>query len=226
VTHLVARRVSSITRLQKRDQFLHGEAEPHSILDELDPIDDVVRIESVAGSRSQRFWQHALTFVVPNGVGADACTSRRFADGKDIWSPRGVHQGSGQQPPIRARYVSRTSSGPNGFGCSGGRERPRKVFEARDFQHVGILRERWFDMEIEQRAFIETMTPEALLGFVQYVNLQGQTCHYPLWRQMDHVVNHSSYHRGQLTTMLRQLAARPVPTDFLVFHDELDSRPA
>lgn len=25
---------------------------------------------------------------------------------------------------------------------------------------------------------------------------------------------------------MQQLAARPVPTDFLVFHDELDSRPA
>jgi uncharacterized damage-inducible protein DinB len=40
---------------------------------------------------------------------------------------------------------------------------------------------------------------------------------------MYHVVNHSSYHRGQLTTMLRQLAAQPVSLDFLVFHDELGS---
>ena len=39
---------------------------------------------------------------------------------------------------------------------------------------------------------------------------------------MYHVVNHSTYHRGQLTTMLRQLGKVPVPTDFLVFHDELD----
>jgi uncharacterized damage-inducible protein DinB len=61
---------------------------------------------------------------------------------------------------------------------------------------------------------------------VQYVNLHGQTYRYPLWREMYHVVNHSTYHRGQLTTMLRQLAARPIPTDFLVFHDELESRPA
>ena len=55
---------------------------------------------------------------------------------------------------------------------------------------------------------------------------QGQTWRYPLWRQMYHVVNHSSYHRGQLTTMLRQLAARPIPMDFLVFHDELESHTA
>jgi uncharacterized damage-inducible protein DinB len=38
---------------------------------------------------------------------------------------------------------------------------------------------------------------------------------------MYHVVNHSTYHRGQLTTMLRQLGAPGITTDFLVFCDEL-----
>jgi uncharacterized damage-inducible protein DinB len=69
--------------------------------------------------------------------------------------------------------------------------------------------------------FIEAVTAERLTTVVAYVNLQGQTWRYPLWRQMYHVVNHSTYHRGQLTTMLRQLGAAPVATDFLVFHDEL-----
>ncbi len=32
-----------------------------------------------------------------------------------------------------------------------------------------------------------------------------------------HVVNHASYHRGQLTTMLRQLGAEPPATDFVLF---------
>jgi uncharacterized damage-inducible protein DinB len=35
-----------------------------------------------------------------------------------------------------------------------------------------------------------------------------------------HVVNHSSYHRGQVITLLRQLGAPVVATDFLVFIDE------
>jgi uncharacterized damage-inducible protein DinB len=43
---------------------------------------------------------------------------------------------------------------------------------------------------------------------------------------MYHVVNHSTYHRGQLTTLLRQLHAMPAATDFLVFYDELDTRPS
>jgi uncharacterized damage-inducible protein DinB len=34
-----------------------------------------------------------------------------------------------------------------------------------------------------------------------------------------HVVNHGSYHRGQVTTLLRQLgAAPPKPTDMIAFY--------
>jgi uncharacterized damage-inducible protein DinB len=35
---------------------------------------------------------------------------------------------------------------------------------------------------------------------------------------MQHVVNHSSYHRGQVTTLLRQLGAKPVATDLITYY--------
>jgi uncharacterized damage-inducible protein DinB len=34
---------------------------------------------------------------------------------------------------------------------------------------------------------------------------------------MQHVVNHSTYHRGQVTLTMRQLGAEPLATDFHVF---------
>ena len=82
--------------------------------------------------------------------------------------------------PSRYAIRSRTSSGPNGFGCSGGRERrPGGLRRRKIFSTWAHLRGRWLEVEIQQRAFIETMTTEALLGLVQYVNLQGQTWQYP-----------------------------------------------
>jgi len=36
---------------------------------------------------------------------------------------------------------------------------------------------------------------------------------------IQHVMNHSTYHRGQVTTMLRQLGAEVTPLDLLVFMD-------
>ena len=98
---------------------------------------------------------------------------------------------------------------------------PQSMFQAGDFPDPAALRARWSDVEIDQQAFLETVTPERLFAPVAYVNLRGQTWQYPLWQQMYHVVNHSTYHRGQLTTMLRQLDAQPIATDFLVFYDEL-----
>jgi uncharacterized damage-inducible protein DinB len=100
---------------------------------------------------------------------------------------------------------------------------PQTVFQGTAFPRPDALKARWLEIEPEQRGFVESVTPERLRSIVRYVNLQGQTWQYPLWRQMYHLVNHSSYHRGQVTTLLRQLGARPVPTDFLVFHDEVDA---
>ena len=38
-----------------------------------------------------------------------------------------------------------------------------------------------------------------------------------LMHLMQHVVNHSTYHRGQVALMMRQLGAEPLATDFHVF---------
>jgi uncharacterized damage-inducible protein DinB len=100
---------------------------------------------------------------------------------------------------------------------------PQLVFQGTDFPSLAAVKARWSEVEIEQHAFLEAVTAERLLTVVRYVNLEGETWQYPLWRQMYHVVNHSTYHRGQLTTMLRQLGARPIATDLLVFDDELES---
>jgi uncharacterized damage-inducible protein DinB len=35
-----------------------------------------------------------------------------------------------------------------------------------------------------------------------------------------HVINHATYHRGQVTMMLRQLGAAPVATDLILFYWE------
>jgi uncharacterized damage-inducible protein DinB len=103
---------------------------------------------------------------------------------------------------------------------------PQAVFHVADFPSLDIIRLRWSEVDHERRGFIDTLTDERLLAVVRYVNLKGETWQYSLWRQMYHVVNHSTYHRGQLTTMLRQLGARPVSTDLLLFDDERASTSA
>ncbi len=42
----------------------------------------------------------------------------------------------------------------------------------------------------------------------------------PMWQSLQHVVNHGTYHRGQVITMLRQLGAKPIQTDLMHFYRE------
>ena len=64
--------------------------------------------------------------------------------------------------------------------------------------------------------------PDDLAKDLRYLNLRGEFYAYPLWQQLAHVVNHSTYHRGQITTMLRQLGAAATSTDLLLYYDELN----
>jgi uncharacterized damage-inducible protein DinB len=53
---------------------------------------------------------------------------------------------------------------------------------------------------------------------LRYRNLAGVEHELPIWQVVLHVVNHASYHRGQITTMLRQLGYTPIATDLHVFY--------
>jgi uncharacterized damage-inducible protein DinB len=82
------------------------------------------------------------------------------------------------------------------------------------------LRDRWAEVERAQRSFVDQLTDAALAERISYENPRGVTWTYPLSEMVRHVVNHSTYHRGQVTTSFRHLGATPVATDFLLFLDD------
>ena len=47
---------------------------------------------------------------------------------------------------------------------------------------------------------------------------KGEPYSHPLSEMMLHLVNHGTYHRGQVTAMLRQLGAKPLATDLILFY--------
>jgi uncharacterized damage-inducible protein DinB len=97
---------------------------------------------------------------------------------------------------------------------------PMQLFEPSEFPSVESMKERWQSVQAGQRAFVASLTDDRLQRVGRYTNRKGETWEYVLWRQMQHLFNHSTYHRGQVTNMLRSLSARPVATDFLVYWDE------
>lgn len=99
-------------------------------------------------------------------------------------------------------------------------ESPKQRFDLSDFPDLDAIRAQWSLVERQQREFIDELTDHRLLERVAYENIEGQRWEYALQHMLQHAANHSSYHRGQVVTLLRQLGRTPPATDFLIFFDE------
>jgi len=52
---------------------------------------------------------------------------------------------------------------------------------------------------------------------IKFTTAKGDTYQLPLEEVMTHVVNHSTYHRGQLVNMMRMVGAKAESTDYFLF---------
>jgi uncharacterized damage-inducible protein DinB len=64
---------------------------------------------------------------------------------------------------------------------------------------------------------VATLTPEQLELVWSYCNFEGKDLRLPLWAVYRHVVNHASYHRGQIASKLGRLGVTPPSTDLVVW---------
>ncbi|HEY3739930.1 MAG TPA: DinB family protein [Bryobacteraceae bacterium] len=55
-------------------------------------------------------------------------------------------------------------------------------------------------------------------GVLAYKNLKGHAFERPIWQVVMHIVNHGTYHRGQIASMMRQLGHQPPPTDLIYYY--------
>jgi uncharacterized damage-inducible protein DinB len=69
----------------------------------------------------------------------------------------------------------------------------------------------------ERRAYLDTLADGALTAPLSYRSLKGDDFTGILGDLLVHCANHSTYHRGQLVTMLRQVGTKPPGTDFTEF---------
>ena len=82
---------------------------------------------------------------------------------------------------------------------------------------LAALRARWSELERDQAGFVAGLTDADLERTLDYANTKGERFSNPLGRLIQHQINHSTYHRGQVTTMLRQLGAQAIGTDLVTF---------
>ena len=97
---------------------------------------------------------------------------------------------------------------------------PSALPSVAQFEYLASLRECWLEQEQRLLEFVGGLTQSDLDREMEYKTLKFGIYRNPLWQSMQHVVNHGTYHRGQVTTMLRQLGAQPILTDLMHFYRE------
>lgn len=86
---------------------------------------------------------------------------------------------------------------------------------------VAAARKEWAELEHEMRDVLRELGREGVQRTLEYKDMRGAARSDVFWQMMQHVVNHGSYHRGQVTTMLRQLGATPPKSmDLIVYYRE------
>ena len=92
------------------------------------------------------------------------------------------------------------------------RTRRDALFNPDAFSNVAAVQLKWAEVEKEQTEFVSRVTNESLEQMLPFRTTQIGLVHL-----MQHLANHSTYHRGQVALMLRQLNAEPLATDLHVF---------
>lgn len=79
------------------------------------------------------------------------------------------------------------------------------------------LRRFWGEVRAERDAFAEALAEGDLDREIEMSTTSGILHRHRFTDMFRHVVNHSSYHRGQVAAMLRQLGETPPATDLIRF---------
>lgn len=84
----------------------------------------------------------------------------------------------------------------------------------------------WHELESQIRGFVERLPDDETTREIDYRLMNGTPGRSSFQHMLQHVVNHGSYHRGQVTALLRQLGAKPpASTDLITFFRERNSGP-
>lgn len=98
--------------------------------------------------------------------------------------------------------------------------RTAALLDPGQFPDIAALRARWAQVENDLTAYVGKLTAADLERSFDYRDMKGNPHTSVLSQTLQHLANHSTYHRGQVTTLMRQLGAKPIGTDLIGFYRE------
>jgi uncharacterized damage-inducible protein DinB len=105
--------------------------------------------------------------------------------------------------------------------CNG--RTPSAFPDLSSIQTVAAVGEHWAPQAKQLLTFVQGLQQNDLDRVMEYKTFNFGVYKNPMWQSLQHLANHGTYHRGQVTTMLRQLGAKPILTDLMHFYRERSS---
>lgn len=84
----------------------------------------------------------------------------------------------------------------------------------------------WLALLDRYVSWAEGLKPGEWDRIVHYRFINGDAGQQPVWQLALHIVNHATYHRGQIITMLRQLGRTPIGTDLITYYRSMSTAAA
>jgi uncharacterized damage-inducible protein DinB len=81
-------------------------------------------------------------------------------------------------------------------------------------------------IDLERQEFLLALKDDMLKTRLHYHDMSGVPFSRPLGQLLQHVVNHGTYHRGQIMTMLRQVGGETLSLDMSYFFRETEEKAA
>jgi uncharacterized damage-inducible protein DinB len=91
---------------------------------------------------------------------------------------------------------------------------------AADAPTVEAVKSIWVAVGFETAKFLSAMTDRKLQDTFTMKTSKGDTYTHLYWQAFQHMVDHCSYHRGQIVSLMRQQAATPPTTGLINFYRE------
>ena len=96
------------------------------------------------------------------------------------------------------------------------------VMKATDKQNVLQI---WREASLDLQALVEQFDNDKLQEGITITRINGDQFYMSNYQMLTHVFNHSTYHRGQMLTLLRQSGAYSVPsTDIMLYYRMINQK--
>ncbi len=97
---------------------------------------------------------------------------------------------------------------------------PSALPAADELSDIDSTRQRLAETDRKLIEYVVSLTADDLKSVVSYKTTAGVAQEQPAWQMLQHLVNHGTYHRGQVATLLRQVGTKATSTDLIAFYRE------